>query len=402
VLLLLLQSPVAAPDVVVADGTGEGVGEAIATAVLSVTPSSLSQWNESVVHDNETVIYVDVRDTNQFVVRLKPKSGSVTADFETGPRRALQATFGPDAAQYLVPGVSLYPYSGFHYGTGSPEVLPLGVFPVMATDVGIRPDADVSVNSSDLWQWVQATTFLQPYTAKEGRYVRDILIDLVLGTNMWVRSQISSSITSLVKASTQTWDSSREDAIKDLCKACGAEAFVARDGRFILRDRKAVSTPVMTLTSGDGGRLIDAKVSMDISNVYNVVRIVPTVTDPAFALAGVTVRITDPTHPAYPTFYKVPTKVYRVDGAQFATTATQAQIRAAAQKILTKISAKAEQVAVVCMPDASLDEADTINVTLPSGVVKKGQIQQITYPLTTGDNQNITTVSTRSDEDFTP
>jgi hypothetical protein len=383
----------------VGGSTGSGVAVASYNINLSVVPANPTLFQQTITSANRTEIHrVDVYRGSVLLGSLSPTGGSVSGDFSTGPRLSLDCSFTPDAAALVVPGNELRPFSGFNYGSGPKDLLPLGQFPITATDIVFNQD--IQVTPLDKYQWITGSTFLTPYTSPAGVQIRQILTSLVLGTGMWTAAQVTNTISSAAVAVAQTWDQDRGQAIADLCTAVGAEAYVSRTGQFILQNRRPRSTPVVSMVTGDGGRLTTApKVTTDTSAVYNVVTIVPTNTDPAFVIPSVTVRITDTSNPAYPIPGRVLTRPYRLDGTQFTTTA---QAVAAAQKVLTKISAKAEQIAITCHPDPSLDAGDTIQIVLPDGTVKVGQIQQITYPLNTRDDQQITTVSTRTDESFRP
>jgi hypothetical protein len=385
-----------------APATAPFSSEGTASASVTTTGAAstiLTQWDQSVVSSSTEAIKVEIWDGNTLVAIVRPKTGSVTADFATGVRYSLSATFDPSLASLLVPGVEVRPYRGFNYGYGAPEYEPLGRFPLTGTSLGIKPDADISVSCSDRWQYVTKSTFLNSYTATPGRRIREILTDLIVGTGMWTASDIANTITSTAVATTQVWDQDRGQAIADLCQAVGAEAYVARDGSVVLRNRRALSAPVVTIRSGRGQRLIDGSVTLDTADVYNVVVIVPANPDPAFTLQPVIVRITDPKHPAYPIPGKRITRPYRLDQGQ---ATAQAQLAAMAQKVLTKISAPARTVTLSTLVDCRLKESDTFALVWPDGTSENLQIQQITYPLTVGEAQQITGVATRSDEDFNP
>jgi hypothetical protein len=366
-----------------------------------VAPVVLSQWDTAVTKGGSTSVnYVDVYSGTAQIGRIYPKAGtgSVTQDFVTGTRWQLTASFAPNLSALLVPGVELRPFTGFRYAT-TVEVVPLGCFPLTASSFTLSAGTSIDVSCHDRYQWIVGSTFLTPYASDPTLPIRTQLASLVLGTGMWTADQISNTISSTAKPGVLSWDQDRSQAIGDYCTSVGAEAYVDRYGTFILRDRQALGTSRMTLATGNGGRLIDATFTTDTSAVYNVVTVVPTQTDPAFVIPAVTVRITDTKNPAYPRPGRVMTRAYRLDSSLFTSTA---QATAAAQKILSKISAKAEQGSIVCMPDAKLDAGDTITVALPDGTLKKVQIQQVSYPMNVTDEQNITTVSTRSDEDFKP
>jgi hypothetical protein len=357
----------------------------------------------NVTGSNTSVVKVDVYDWTKatpFLGSVRPTTGAVTSDFVTGQRFTLSASFLASDSKVIYPGVELRPFCGFNYGSGPIELIPVGQFPLTATDIDISPSVDIAVSPADKWQWIIASSFLSPWTAPAGQPIKSLLTQLVLDTGMWTTATITNTITSTALAVAQTFDQDRSQAISDLCKVIGAEAFVSRTGQFILQDRQAAGTSLLTVRGGNGGRLIGGKVTTDTSVVQNVVTIVPANTDPAFYIPPVVVRILDPNHPAYPRPGRVLTRPYRLDSAQFTSVA---QATASAQKILTKISAPAEVQTFTCHPDVSLDVGDTITVVNPvTNVSKRVQIQQITYPLNVADDQQVTTVSTRTDEDFRP
>lgn len=389
-------SPFGAPVAAAFNGSGDATAT---TTTMGTASATLTRWDQSVVSSSTEAIKVEIWDGNKLVTTCRAKTGSVTADFATGVRYSLSATFDPSLASVLVPGVEIRPYRGFNYGSGLPEYEALGRFPLTGTSISMKTDADISVQCSDRWQYVTKSTFLTSYTATPGRQIREILTELITQTGMWDSTQVINTISSKAAATTQVWDSDRGQAIIDLCQAVGAEAFVDRDGTVVLRNRRAVGQPVATVKSGPGGRLIDGSVSLDTADVYNVVIVVPANPDPAFTLTTVVARITDPKHPAYPIPGKRITRPYRLDQGQ---ATEQAQIKAMAQKVLTKISARARVVTISTLVDCRLRESDTFTLGWPDGTTEMLQIQQITYPLTVADPQQITGVSTRSDEDFNP
>ena len=382
-----------------AAGSGSGVGAATTAVGSMYVP--VSRWDMSVVASATEVIRVDVWDGGTLKGTIRPKpTGGVTADFATGPRRSLQATFDPSRGNLLVPGFELRPYRGFDYLSGPLEWEPLGCFPINGLITDVDPAAEISLTCQDRWQWIVSSTFANGYTARPGRRIKEILTELVLDTGMWTAAQVLNTITSNAVATTQVWETDRNQAIADLCQAVGAEAFCDPLGNVVLQDRKAAGASVVTIKAGDGGRMTAGSISVDISDVFNVVVVKPANTDPAFTLAPVTVRIKDPNHPAYPIRGKRVTRPYVLDQGQ---ATSQSQIKAMAQKVLTRISAPARQVSLKCLVDCRLREADTFTVVWPStGYTERLQIQQISYPFDIEEDQDLVGVSTRSDEDFNP
>lgn len=356
-------------------------------------------WEDAVLFGATVVHRVEIRSAGSLLATVTPKGGSVTADFETGVRRTLSAVFGPDESPRLTPGVELHVFSGFDYGSGSPDLVPMGVFPLTQRDMTSAAGEDVQVSAMDRWQWVTDATFPAPWSTVPGRTIRSEIVRLFAETGMWSAGQVQVAVTSSAVARPQSWDQDRSQAIADLCDAVGAEAFIDRTGSPVVRDRRAPTAAVVTISGGFGGRLVQDKVSIDIGQVFNAVSVVSANTDPAFVIPPVKVVITDRHHKAYPRPGVVPLKTFRVDGGQFSSTT---QAKAAAQKILSRISRAAEQVTVMCLPDPGLDESDTVIVDLPLGGSRTAQIGQITYPMAVTELQQITTVSTRSDEDFKP
>lgn len=377
-------------------------------AVAGLVPvvSTTSMWEGAILKGAAVAQRVEVWDGGTKVATLKTKSGtgSVSADWVTGLRRTFSGTFEPGAEKVIQPGRELRVFRGFNYGTGDPELVQLGCFPVQAADSGIAPGREFSVSGvQDRWQWVVQSTFLTGFTTVKGRTVKAELTRLFTETGQWTAAQVQNTISSNAPCVTQTWDTDRNQAIADLCKLVGAEAFISRAGVVILRDQKALGTPVVTLQGGHGGRLADATVSLDTSNVFNLVQLIPANTDPAFTISPIKVKVNDPNHPAYAR-PGMTTRNYSVQGGAYS---SDAQALASLQKILTKISAPARQVTLQCLPDMSLNESDTARFIWPAGSLYAGmvetlQIQQIDYPMYPGQNQTVTCVSTRSDEDFTP
>lgn len=379
-------------------GSGEGFGAATLTVGAMFVPTSL--WDRSVVSSSTDVVRIDVWEDGKIKAVIYPKSGEVTEDFVTGVRSTYQASFAPTVSYLLTPGVELAPYRGFDYGSGAPELEPLGRFPLNGTVNDADPGQDFTVSCQDRWQWIVNSAFLNGFTAQPGRRIKDILNQLVLDTGMWTSAQIFNTITSNAVATTQVWDTGPHQAIVDLCQAVGAEAFCDKLGNVVFQDRKAAGAPVATIKAGDGERMTAGSISVDISDVFNVVIVKPTNTDPAFVLEPVIVRITDANHPAFPIRGKRITRPYSLDQGQ---ATSQAQIRAMAQKVLTKISAPARQVTLTCLVDCRLKAGQTISVVWPAtGLAERLQIQQITYPMSPDDLQRIVGVSTRKDEDFQP
>lgn len=372
-----------------------------------VWPTS-DAWLPKVVAGFELARRVEVwSDTGRHIGNLPVTDGSVKDDWVSGVRRsvALSVPPTPEVRVMLLPGVELKVFSGVGYGYGQPELLPHGWFPVTDTSVS-EVGTTISLNVTDRWQWVARYDFLVPTATTVGATIQSQIAQFIADTNRWRLSDVQQLATSQARVVTsQVFDTSqggRATAIHDLAASIGAEVFINRTGFPVIRDRMALGSTRGSFRAGNGGRLRGnpaPSVALSDVDVYNSVRVSSTNTDPAFKQADYVASITDLKHPAYPR-----RGIYRQFPFSSAQYSTPAQMKAAAEKLLTKVSRRARQVTFTATaPDASLDASDTVAVNLPSvGVDQRFQIQSISHPLSAGGTQDFTLVSTRTDEDFTP
>jgi len=347
-------------------------------------------------------------DGDYLIGTLPYTAGGVQDQWVSGARRTLSLTVTPTGyvKQMLRPGVELRPFSGINYGSGQPEMIPLGRFPVVDTTIGIRPDATISLSLQDRWQWVVLSPFITPRSSDVGVTVVAQIIRLLTETGQWAASQVTNLCTSTVKVTAQVWDTDRQQAIFDLATSIGAEVFIDRLGNPVIRPRLTAATPVATFAPGV--RLKGMSVSTSAADVYNAVRGTSTLTDPAFIVPDYTARITDPKHPAFPG-KGIPLRSYLLTSPLFT---DPVQMKNSVQKVLSKISRQARQLTIdPTGPDPSLDASDTAQVLWPAdgsapyglgGTTERGQISTVNHPLTLTDSWQIVTASSRSDEDYTP
>ena len=341
---------------------------------------------------------------NKPVGSLPFTDGSVTDEWVSGAGRSMSLTVIPTSSTRLMvqPGNELRPFAGIRYGSGSPERVPLGRFPIVERTFGIRPDP-VSLNFVDRWQWVERIDFPVPTATSVGMSIQEQVARFIANSGYWRLADVQQLASSAAKVSvSQVFDTSeggRKQACFDLLDTIGAEVFIDRLGVPVIRDRQAPGAVSATYIEGDGNRLKDLTESISWAQVFNSVRISSSLTDPAFALDAVVASITDPTNPAYPrNGGQYRTK--QIDSAQFSSTA---QMRAAAQKMLSRISRWARQLEITAVdPDPARDASDTVSATMPGGVSERAQVQTVVHPLSAGGSHVVTTVSTRSDEDFQP
>lgn len=373
--------------------------------VWPVSQSWTDKFNPVQATDLSLAQRIEVwNDQGRHVGNLPDTDGSVKDDWVSGTRRslALSVAPSPEVRAFLQPGVELRVYSGINYGFRQPELIPQGCFPLVDLSINERPES-ISLNPTDRWQWVARIDFPVPTPTTVGSTVQSQIARFIAGTGRWRLSDVQQLASSAAKVTAvKVYDTSqggRAQSCIELAHSIGAEVFVDRTGLPVIRDRAALGTVRGWFRPGAGGRLRDATPTLSDVDVFNSVRVSSNNTDPAFTLPEVVVSITDQTHPAYPRF-----GVYRTFQMDSALYETAAQMRAAGQKMLTKVSRRARQVSLTAVAaDVSLDASDTVVGNLPSvGADERFQIQSVTHPLTPGGTQDIALVSTRTDEDFNP
>jgi hypothetical protein len=329
--------------------------------------------------------------------------GSVTDEWVSGARRSLSLSVIPSASTKLMvqPGNELRVFSGIRFAGGSPERVPMGRFPIVERTFGLRSDP-VSLSMIDRWLWVQRADFQVPTATTVGLTIQGQVARFIADTNRWKSTDVQQLATSQSKIMTaqvfDTAEGGRAQACFDLLELIGAEVFIDRLGMPVIRDRPSKGVVSATFTGGNGNRLKDLSESVSVAQVFNSVRVVPTTTDPAFAQPAYQVSITDPNNAAYPRNGE-PYRVKQVESANFD---SRAQVVRAAEAMLSRVSRWARQLEVTAVdPDPARDASDTVSVTLSElSVAESAQVQTVTHPLTGGGSHVLTTVSTRSDEDF--
>lgn len=371
------------------------------------------QWKTTVKVTHRIYNQVQVFDDRNVQIGSLPfTAGSVSEQWVSGIRRSINITVVPTAAakQMLQPGVELRPFSGINYGYGAPEIVPMGRFPLFENDLSIQADQPISLTCNDRWQWMAMSPFPQPRPSNVGMLIQDQAMLLITETGRWTRDQITCTVTSAIKVGAQVFDGDRHTTIVALLDTIGAEVFTDRLGNPVIQTRPALGAPVaafaQTVVGADGvpvfGRLKDLSVATSATDVYAVVIGTSTSTDPAIPPLTWTARITDPTHPAYPPPGVQP-RTFPFNSPQF-TDITQ--LKNATEKMLSRVSRQARQLSIVAAAtDPSLDASDTITVTWPTtGLSENLQLQSVDHALVLAgsDAQPLTTVSNRTDEDFTP
>lgn len=373
--------------------------------------ASTAQFGRTLLGAPTMANYVQVWDGDTQIGVLAFTAGSVKDEWTSGTRRSLSITVPPTRVvrDMIYPGVELRPFSGLDYG-GYPEVAPMGCYPLNADQFSIRADP-VNLSCNDRWQWVVDAPFPAPTASNPRLTAVQQMVALLVETGRWNADQITVQTSSAVRVGAQTWEQDRSAALIELAGTIGCEVFIDRLGNPVIRDRPTGGAPLVTiaapktLTLPDGttqlvpGRLKDLSALRSTADVYSAVIGVSTSSDPAVPTITYTARIADPAHPAFSPFGVVP-RTFRMA----VTGMSAAALKVAVQKKLTKLSAAARQLQIVCaVTDPTLDASDTIGAVWPdTGDVEVAQIQTVEHALTLqgADSQPIGTVANRTDEDL--
>ncbi len=296
------------------------------------------------------------------VVQLSLKAGTVTNDAQARTRRTARLNmFGTRADYELLntPGGVLHIDHGIKFGSDS-ELVPVfhGELTGAAQELG---DGSIAVRCGDMNTWLTRTDFLKPYAPAAGLLRTTVITNIVKAAKPGVTVLNTATDTGTVQS--PVWDKSRTDAINDLTKDGGTEAFFRPDGVFLIRDQLTLSSaPAWTITPGSGGTLkpgVTRERPMD--RLYNTVVVRPSATDGSQKWKQQVVQVTDLTHPRHPSKIGVVPYVWASPTAR-----TAAAARSAGRKLLARVLGTTETLALESLSNPALEAGDPIRVITPA------------------------------------
>jgi hypothetical protein len=330
-------------------------------------------------------------------------ASNVTVDSGSAVRRVLNLTLVPQPGLWdlLAPtGTELRPKRGIRYPSGDVEWVPLGRFVVDVQKMGYAPSGSLTLTAPDRWADVQRAQFEAPFKSLPGATVKSEMARLVTSAIPGLTVLNTATSTSVLRPC--VWDRDRGQAVPDMGKAIGAEAFFDNDGALVIRDVPTLGaqTPDWLIDASETGVLLGADRERNRQKTYNVVVVASSATDGAAPFAPVIVADNDPTSPTYvggpfgrvPYFYTSP---LLTSGAQAAV---------AGQAILERVRGLAAQLTLESIVNPALDGGDVVSVLLPaerrdlSHDVERHILDRLTVPLTIDASQPIDTRSSRPDD----
>ena len=328
--------------------------------------------------DEHEVIDGDVTAT---MTNRVTRSATFTLADEWYPRLPTDA-LAPEAA---VAHIS----AGIRYGDGSEELFP--IFTGRIFDVTRDPNGDVRFDCEDLAQDVIGFRFEQPRVSQRPGIIQEIqelILEALPQATFGTHTVVDGVTPRLV------WDEDRGQALDDLAEALGGRWFALGNGDFVVRPFTYAPGPVVRqYFDGPGGLLSTATVSRTRSGVANSVTVV---SERADGTAPVRVPARDTATGSPTQFGGRFGRVSQVIKVQTPLTTAQAQVMARTQ--LRAATALTEQwSATLGYADHALEPGDTVQVRY-RGVLATQVIDQITYPLATGDAMVIAGRSTVPEE----
>jgi len=317
---------------------------------------------------------------------LRPTGGSVTANLTNRVTRSARFTmtrpdFPDDSDDALSPEFAVVQIrAGIRFGDDTEELFP--VFTGRVATSTLRPDGQVEFVCDDLAADVLGFRFEQPRTTRYATTLDEIhaLILDALPQAMFAGDTVVNQPT----PSSLTWDEDRGQALDDLAESLGGRWFALGDGSFTVRPFDYAYGPIaQTFYDGDGGLLLEATVSRSREGVANSVTVVSERTDGSTPVR-VPVRNTDPTSPTE--FGGKFGRVSQIIKVQTPLTSGQATTLATTQ--LQAAGALVRQWSASVVPDYALEPGDTVALSFMA-VADLQIIDQITYPLTTGESMTI-------------
>lgn len=318
---------------------------------------------------------------------LVPLTGSVTAKLTERVTRSasfsMESSFYPVTADdALSPEHAVVHISaGVGYGDGTEEIFP--IFTGRVIDANRSDDGSVHFDCDDLaadvigYQFEQPRTTTQTMTLAE---IRALILEALPQATFGTDDVVDQATPRL------TWDTDRGQALDDLANSLGGRWYALGNGDFVVRTFNYQLGPVVqSFLDGPGGLLTSAGQTRSRSGVANAVVVVSERTD---GTNPVRVPVRD-VSPASPTFFGGKFgRVSQIINVQTPLTSTQAQVLGQTQ--LAASTALREQWTASVVPDHTMEPGDTVELR-HRGLTSTQLIDEISYPLTVGDDMTLGT-----------
>lgn len=347
-------------------------------------PSAL--WAASVLTSHTIATRVDVLYGGiTLASNLAVAAGSVNLDRSAKSLATLQITLAEPLRIEATDGLSPYGYElavwrGIAYPDGTSELAPLGVFPIQTSELG--EDLLTVITARDRSQAVVDARFEDDYQIAAGtNYATAIQALIVAGVPSTTFSFASTTFTTpLLTFGAQ---SDRWEAAQGMARSIGCEIYFDGRGICVLRaEPSATLTPAWSILEGNGGALLDARISLDRAPAYNRVIAFGENADNTTAVPRGVATDANPISPSY--YFGPFGKKPRFYSSPFLKDDTQAA--AAALAILNSQLGVARALDLSALPNPALEPGDAVRATRARlGLDEVHLIDSITVGLTAGD-----------------
>lgn len=365
-----------------------------------------ARWSPALATDHGLAVQVDILDATGAVLAadIPFTDGVISVDRGSDVRRTCSLTvadpadFPVDAtSRFSVCGHRLRIRRGLRYLDGSVELLTQGTFVI--TDVSGDIHRGPLAVSGDGLEILMKREILADAVSTvgypgAGAFVEELLRDV--DPNVAFVDRSTHGVETL---STATWDRGTEvwKVAQEVATSVAAELYCDTNGTFVLADVPTLATasPVWDVTTGEGGVMVSAEMSLSADGVVNHVvaegENASDNTPPVSAEA----KITDPTDPLR---YGGPFgKVTKRVTSNLIKNTNQAQYVASAE--LEKGRAPNRTVSLSTVPNPALEAGDCLRVNYgPAARPELHLAQSFQLPLTVaGGSFDIETLSGRDD-----
>lgn len=317
--------------------------------------------------------------------------GSVAA--QLGGRVTRSATWSATDEWY--PSTDLHPLSpyqsivrisaGIGYPNGNREVFP--VFTGRVYRAQRQADGGVTFRADDLAADVLEADFESPVRARKNGSVEAEIQRLILGGFRWATFGVNDVVDARMPE--LAWDDDRGKALDDLAAVVEGRWFTLGNGDFVTRAYNYTDTsPVASLTDGEGGTITSATTEITADGSYNSVVVISERPDGGTPIKAVERNRNTLSAARYNGNFG---KRVRKIRSQSSLTLGEAQRIARSQ--LDAATALQRQWTLSCVPDYTLEPGDVVRLTW-RGLTEIQVIDSITYPLTATDPMRIATRST--------
>lgn len=349
-----------------------------------------ARFDATVRQSATMIVLADVLSSGSLVQSgLAVSDGSVTHDRTQIVRRKLQLAIADptlvpvDITDLLQPyGNEIRVWSGFDYGDGSSELIPVGTFGIRTT-AWDDPAGLLTVQASDRMQLVSDERFPVPRTLS-GASIINTIAALLAEVIPYAGFTSAAGVVDALLPQYVT-DNDRAGTIAALAGILGAEVVSDQLGDFIIQPvPDPDDTPVWTVDAGANGVLVTAAPSVSRENVRNAMMVNGQATGAAPAPSSGLNSAGDPVcadyDPASPTYYYGP--FGQVPGfitSSAFTSAAQCQVAGFAALLNYKGAVRSIDFSSLTQP--ALETGDVVQTVYSDGTREQHILDQLTTPL---------------------